>query len=882
MSASRLGLLSLVALLALAAIYLTWPREPALVEWTAADLEESPRAPDAALNAPNRETAEPETGAPAPTRSEPHTDDDPARMLTLRGRVVDTAAMPIPGAQITIELSDGNREARVRPQASTDRDGRFALRGPLRGARSVGVLATHPAFAPNLVDREVRAGGDDTVLVGDIVLGVGGSLRGVVTDATGSALAGATVQLSAESNSRVLWSPLGQALFGPVTTDAAGGYRFERVPAGPYRVHARATRHVAASSAPIQVRPGEATELPPLRLAPGCALRVELRDDRGAAVERGSIALTPVGKRGAKRHLLSNGKGQVEFDHLEPAVYEVLARATGRRSQRVLVEPCRTPEVTVPLAAGLAVHGLVQDAGGRPIDHFAVQARRVRELAVLPSAALAGLDRAQLQSRLDKLQERAGQDLAAAHELVELEAALASAASRRPRETDWTDRVRNTPRITEAPRQHADGRFTIDGLDEGIYVVDVKAPGLRAARSAEFELRAGGAAATLTFALQPGVQVRGKVVAKHDQRPLARARVEVTLLPPDQGLRGTVRGVALGSTLCDDAGQFTIEDLETGNVAVRAWADGYIHATTPPFLLTGDRDGVVVELEAYASLRGRVRDVPPGREGDVMVVAMATARSVASKRADPDGRFAITELEAQTYRVRAYLGRSGDAVRRMNAGQPSDREVVVQLAHGEQRDVELALTPVAQGGIRGRVRSNGQPGVGLHVSLRDGEHGAWGSGVSTEPDGSFAMRDVDAGAYQLVIAAVQRERVELSTQPVTIVADHEAEVAVDLQTAALEGEVVSPDGQLTGDGVLRIYFHRSSLPDDAESEAGTRYHSVAVRNGRFRADPLPAGQHFVDVRAPAPFTPAGEVVQLAPGDHRTVRLQAGPARGANK
>jgi hypothetical protein len=215
----------------------------------------------------------------------------------------------------------------------------------------------------------------------------------------------------------------------------------------------------------------------------------------------------------------------------------------------------------------------------------------------------------------------------------------------------------------------------------------------------------------------------------------------------------------------------------------------------------------------------------------------------------------------------------------MHQGAASAHEVVVQLGAGEVRDIEVRLTPVAVGSVRGVARCNGQPGVGLHLSLssRTGERSARGNGVTAEADGSFAFAEIEVGSYELVIASVARERIEVARQAVDVSAGHETRVTADVAIASLAGEVVTPEGENAGDGVLRVWLNRPSAPrrrrDRGPARASIRCAcaAAAIESTCCRR----ANTSSKCASAPT-AKPNGQRVRVDAGEQRTERLVAGP------
>jgi hypothetical protein len=129
------------------------------------------------------------------------------RAVTVRGRAVDGAGQPVAGARARIVGSAFH--------VTTAGDGRFALAAlpPSGGALLVAKAGLAPALRPDL------PGGGGDVDVGDVLLGTGGRVVGVVLDAEGKPVAGALATLALEGTDVVLHA----------TADASGRFAFDGV-----------------------------------------------------------------------------------------------------------------------------------------------------------------------------------------------------------------------------------------------------------------------------------------------------------------------------------------------------------------------------------------------------------------------------------------------------------------------------------------------------------------------------------------------------------------------------------------------------------------------------------------------------------------------------
>ncbi len=142
---------------------------------------------------------------------------------TLTGRVLlDGAPMPYYGLMLTEhpELSFSGE-----PQSIRAADGRFALRGVVAG--TWGVVLIGPGTARTIIEH-IAIAPEQTVDLGDIAMSHGQRVSGIVRDAAGKPVAGATVSIG---RTTLELSPLEQWFEGEfqTTTNAAGAYVFDGV-----------------------------------------------------------------------------------------------------------------------------------------------------------------------------------------------------------------------------------------------------------------------------------------------------------------------------------------------------------------------------------------------------------------------------------------------------------------------------------------------------------------------------------------------------------------------------------------------------------------------------------------------------------------------------
>jgi|GEM_PF-3271033 len=160
----------------------------------------------------------------------------------LEGRVQDRLARPVSGARVRASSATG-----AGAEAQTGEDGRFRIDG----------------LPPGVVSLAVRAEGFGSALFPDIEPGAGAF---TVTLRRLGRLAG-RVAYEGVGQEGVEVTATGARLSFKTWSAPSGGFRFEGVPPGSYRLFARA-EGFAAETGPVEVPAGESAEGTVLRLAP--------------------------------------------------------------------------------------------------------------------------------------------------------------------------------------------------------------------------------------------------------------------------------------------------------------------------------------------------------------------------------------------------------------------------------------------------------------------------------------------------------------------------------------------------------------------------------------------------------------------------------------
>ncbi|MBK8975008.1 MAG: carboxypeptidase regulatory-like domain-containing protein [Planctomycetes bacterium] len=842
------------------------------------DTDES--AQPRAASEPRREIADLDAGA----------DDRPLRV---RGRIVDAWDEPLAGALV----GDAGSERPVRSAA----DGTFELLAP-RDRRTLPLLVLAADCAPGLSAHELAPSAGVAEL-GDIRLLRGGDLLGTVTEPDGRGIAGATLRVSSQQGGPAPGALTLDDLVPAATTDAAGAFAVRHLPPGTWRITASAPGRQSARSSSLTVRDGAATTVDPLVLAVGHPLALRVVDTAGAPIAGADVQARSVGGgTGFRGTATSAGDGRCSLDGVPPGRVRIDVQCGGHlRTTLDGIDVPRDGELSITLERGLRINGTVVDAtSGAAIERFATVVRRVGDLD--PSSN--GTMEQQLERQLASLREQV---------------ASAPDADERARRMRMLDELRQRlERVREqtaarplalppdlgAALPHEAGRFSIDGLDEGLVVVGVSAPGHRYAESAVVELRRGTAPTELSFALEVGHPLAGRVVARADGAGVGGATVElkhVLDVAPEAALPGRSlypwvferpgpRGVTVCTVRSGDDGHFEFPELAPGRYFVAVRHPHRADAETEPFELRGAAPELRIAVGLRASLSGRVFGAPAGSKGAIEVLALGGHGVQRTTRCGTDGSFRFDDLQPGGYLVRAWPADAPQFSRRLfaelfplHAGAVDPERIPpldVALGEGEHRTFDVAMDLPTTSGVHGTVMLLGQPAKGCRAVLRPVPGEAPGSGglslyASCDASGRFEITDVPVGNYVLSLYGPSQQ--ELQRDGVTIAAGTPTFVQAELRAGGLQGRVLAPDVASPDEllGYVWVLPGASAEPDDLYAwRRDNRTHRIRVRQGAFREDHLTPGPALlvVDLRG---RQRTSLTVTVPTGDALTLDLQAG-------
>lgn len=801
----------------------------------------------------------------------------------IAGRVLDGAGRPVAGAAVHASpvawrpgLSMDN------PVVKTRADGGFLLYGlPLGTCR---LSVSRAGFAPASTVAEAAAPDSRTGVT--IVLSAGKTASGRVVDEQGKPIAGAAVSLTSEEQSAA------QESYQAVT-DAAGAFHLDHLAAGRFRLQAARSGFAPASVPGIEIpdEPGEVS-LEEIRMEAGAVIEGRVTDPRGAPVSQALVfaqkgEMPPSGdlpdESPALREPLMTGlDGRFRLNDLPRGVaFDFQVRRDG-------FAPANLPGVTAPTAEPLRIElrparrltGRVLDADGAPlagatvlpidtgaglgeislslggmdggrggtdtegfftvsdltpgVSSFVVRASGYRPALLRNVPIPEDRDAGPVEVTLEKgatltgrVLDGRGAPLAGAMVSVQADANGSFQVG------GWEDvflRI-GLPAVTDA-----EGGYRIEGLVHGGHIASASTS---EGRQVSQPVRIGPGENRLDLRLAAGVEVSGRVTGE-DGAPVAGA--EVLLLSEASGQEGA------GAVSHGD-GTFVIGSVHRGKALLSASARGFAETLHPEPLQVGDEPvrGIEIRLVRGGTITGRLLGLPEDERNKVKVQALPGEDVEGldySGSVDREGRFRISGVPPGAWRVAAERP----------SGQRAEAAVRLATGGGEAA-VDLRFSSGST--LTGRILFDGAPLAGARLfAVQDLAGFSRGEArqATAAHDGTFVLRDLPPGSYQIV-AAFLEGFIAAGTAGV----DGDREVTLEIFTGTFAGRVLREGGgPLAGATV--------SLRASGAGPGALTYHRAATTDeqGAFELR-VPAGTYEATVRMDGLAKSPATTIQVAPG-----------------
>ncbi|MBK9965638.1 MAG: carboxypeptidase regulatory-like domain-containing protein [Holophagales bacterium] len=728
------------------------------------------------------------------------------RGATLSGRVLDENGRPVAEAKVVVSLGgEGQGRFRLAAQAfASDRgakirsreDGTFSATRLPHGENQR-VTAEHPEYEKGKVGGiSLQPGETRTGAV--VALRRGLVVTGTVKDPEGNPIAGAELTLSP---SRVVRSSRGgmrmQMAFGGLAdaptarSGADGRFELKGVAAGDWGLTAKSPGRATEVVDPVKLVRDARPDPIDIVLSPGASIAGFVLRKTGGGVEGYTVVPRPSGGSAAGNF----GSG---------------ARPTGPDGGFVLdgLKAGETYDLQLfggaSMGPGPAKKGIVAPAAN--VEWIIEGAGRIEGVAV---------------------DGRTGQPLTSfeiSYQTDRFGGSAMMSSGRRPGGRG-TGRV-GDPVVVEAP----DGRFVLEDVPAGKWLVGVAAKGYQAGRAAGVVVEEATTTDGVEIRVAPGSTLKVRVTDAKSGRGVPEAQV---------GAIGEAGGSSFqsGELVTDVDGRLEVEGLAPGRTKVSVSHADYTDRTESVDLKEGG-SSVEVALSRGSSLGGVVlsetRQPVPGAEV-ALEGANAPGRGFGSgggesATTDASGRFRFDHLAPGRY----TLGASVPA----QAAEPVEAIVVA----GESKD-DVVLVLAGGATIRGVVSGLSETlraGVGVNASgPRE-----YGASARTGADGRFELSGAPAGTISLRATAGDffAGATRSASGSVTIAeGQKEAEAEIVFEgTGALSGRVTRGGSPVPE---ARLFL---GGPRGASSGSGRTDES-----GSYRIEGLTPGDYTVNVQAAA-------------------------------
>jgi hypothetical protein len=377
--------------------------------------------------------------------------------------------------------------------------------------------------------------------------------------------------------------------------------------------------------------------------------------------------------------------------------------------------------------------------------------------------------------------------------------------------------------------------------------------------------------------------IRGRVVAADTGKPLRRAQVRISApeLPQGRTTSTTAQGVFVIREL--PAGRYTVSVTRGGFLAMQY---GQRRPGEPPRPLQVE-DGQTLERVDFAlpragTISGRITDeageafagvsvwpLQPqffrGRRRLVPIVSSGITDDTGQYRVVgvPPGEYLVVATTRETWKTGGEKKEVLGYAPSFYPGVPAADAQRVKVGVAQQvSGIDFSLAPLRAATLSGTATaSDGTPLVGRSVSVNQEVAGTGFSmnssvaGAKVSGDGTWTVRDLPPGEYQLEISNVERGRAaESAFMAITVHGvDIEGIALVTDGGGTVAGQVLTEDGSpLPGATRLRVSAQRTQVDRSPFFMPGSDDNGMVGADGTFvftglvgpaivRAGPLPAG-----------------------------------------
>jgi len=591
----------------------------------------------------------------------------------IEGIVIDRQSRPIAQALVSLlntkpsVLGEDLRAMRgadaPRPVAKfvTEADGEFHF-NQLDPGQDWSLVATHESYVSYTTEVAIRVP-EGGVWKETLIMELGQTATGVVRDAkTSLPIAGARLAVDgpfARMNRKASSGRL------EAKTDQNGVYTFKNVGVSPpqgrtltitapgYATQVHANFSLAAyGDGPTRfknVQPGEQLvgqqfdfELEPGLVIAGRVLSPEHRGVAGIEVE----ALSQSGTISSQGFDKSGANGEFLIEGLAEGIYIVRVSPTTYDANPLQRVEAGQTDVVIELFEQAVVTGKVVDSGGQPLDHFVVKARMANEVSKAYGSVMA---------------QRSIKDA-------------------------------------------REGRFELEGVPEGSYVIEAVADGYASCFSDTFTATQGLVTSDIVVTMTRGGSLSGRVLDAYSGQPIAGAEVNTIDNEFLEGelweLFGAMEPTAMTKTkvFTDSDGRYSVDVMTPGLYQIQFRARGFSPFVIRDTLVT---EGQNTEVPPQMMIKGAVvtgvilgrnQTLQPGASVQLAPLDESiSGQGPRTARADATGRFVIQNVRPGTYRLSATRASSGSSNPFEAIADIRQSEIEITVVDGGQHEFDLTL-----------------------------------------------------------------------------------------------------------------------------------------------------------------------------------------------
>ncbi len=390
-----------------------------------------------------------------------------------------------------------------------------------------------------------------------------------------------------------------------------------------------------------------------------------------------------------------------------------------------------------------------------------------------------------------------------------------------------------------------EGEVRMQGVLPGRYEVTASCTG-HVSEDSYGELEVSDASVEgLRWEVEPGASIRGRVLVADASQLRGLSVMARSSGGEARGKSGWARTTEFG-----EDGSFVLEGLSPNTYDVQAQG-ALVPSVEEPLSVEVPQgevvDGIELELQPEAIIRGRVQDEAGNPVSSAQIRAEGPGQNWSSDQVGDDGRFELRGLRGGEYRVQADLNWS-DALRKPGTNDDDVQGEAVTVEAGGEAEVLLVVEarnasisgrvlddaggPIADAFVRAERASDSQA-ANAKNSLRQARWGGWNEQpIMTDTEGGFTLEGLSEGSY--TVWAVRKGGGEGYAENI---AAGSGGVTVELQpTGRMEGTVVSSSGAAPQRFEIR-------LRDD--TTGFSRRESFFATDGRFEFEELPPGTFFI-------------------------------------